>query len=294
LAFNEFMSIQPATDNGQKPIRTFIALPVYGIDPVHVQCLLGLVQDKRLNGEIHFEIGDSSPSRARNNLVQRFLERDCDQLLFIDSDIVFTPNQVLDICSRRELVVGAPYFAKQDGPVKPILNGLEPGKVAPIRPDGLQEVRYMGTGFLLIKRCVFEMIMRKQPELAYQRDEAPPGTINWAFFEEKVHRFPDGFQRFLTEDWLFCPRCLDLGIPVYCDMREQMALQHRGTVSFPLQSQRQNLFGPMPAPGVPAASPLPVVPAGTPRLASDAADSNMSIVPRGTIPATTNAEVPAT
>lgn len=238
--------------------KTFVALPVYGIDPLHVQCLLALIQDKRLNGEIHFEVGDSSPSRARNNLAQRFLEGNCDQLLFIDSDILFTTDQVLETVSRKDLVTGAFYMAKQDGPVKPIFNALEPGKIPAMRPDGMQEVRYMGTGFLCIKRPVFEILIKKfGEELAYQRDEAPQPTINYAFFQEKNYRFANGFTRFLTEDWYFCQLCQDAGISVWADMRESMLLGHRGAVTFPLQSQKQGLFGPPPTPAPPA-PPLPV------------------------------------
>ena len=267
--------------------KTFIALPVYGIDPFHVQCLLALQADKRLNGEIHFEVGDSSPSRVRNNLVQRFLERDCDELLFIDSDIIFTPDQVFEICARKELVVGGFYMAKQDGGVKPIFNAFEPGQQPPMRDDGMLEVRYMGTGFLRIKRAVFDILIKRfGPELSFQRDESPIPTLNYAFFQEKVYRYPTGFSRFLTEDWYFCQLCQDAGISVWGDMRENMCLGHRGSVQFPLQSQRATLFGPAPTPAPPVASPLPVVPAGGARLAenNDGAAAPSAVVLRGTMP----------
>jgi hypothetical protein len=255
---------------------------------------MALQQAHPLNCEIHWEIGDSSPSRVRNNLVARFLASDCEQMLFIDSDILFSVAQVADICSKPELVVGHVYMAKQDGAAKPIFNTFPPGESPPMRADGMQKMRYMGTGFLRIKRCVFEMMINKYPEMAYQRDEAPAGTVNYSFFEERVWKFPNGFQRFLTEDWLFCQRCLDLGIDVWADVREDKLCGHRGTVVFPLNSQKAGLFGPSPAPVPAQSASLPGPTAGARQSGSaDTANTEIAtplqrdtapleIVPRGT------------
>lgn len=243
--------------------KTFIALPVYGIDPFFAQSVAALCADRRLLGGIRWEIGDSSPSRVRNTLVWHFLRSDCDQILFIDSDLVFTPDDILRITSHKEGVVGGFYFAKQEG-LKPIYNSFEVGQIPPMREDGLQEVRYMGTGFLCIKRYVFEVMAKKlEAELAFTPDESPAGTVCHAYFEEKNYRYPNGHVRFLTEDWLFCQRCLDVGFKVWGDRK--IVVKHRGAIAFPLESKMHEVFGSTPAPVTSAPTPQPVAAADVAR-----------------------------
>ena len=55
-----------------------------------------------------------------------------------------------------------------------------------------------------------------------------------------VYEYQDGHRRYLSEDWYFCQRWLDLGGDVLVDTR--IILQHIGTAIFPLQTQRAELF----------------------------------------------------
>lgn len=251
---------QPAN----KGDKTFLALPIYGIDPFFAISVWNLVASKVMEGGIRPQVGDSSPSRVRNTLVHAFLESDCDQLLFIDSDLSFTPQDIQRLIGHKELVVGGFYCAKQQGNAKLIFNALESNP--PCRADGMQKVKFMGTGLLKVRRPVFEMMLNKfGEEMKFQLDEAPAGTFSHAFFEERVWRYPNGATRFLTEDWLFCQRCIDLGLDVWADTG--ILVQHHGPVSYPLETQKPQILRAAPVTVASAVSPLPVVPADAARSA---------------------------
>lgn len=236
--------------------KTFIALPAYSVDALHVQCLMTLAVS-RLNVGLQFNVGDSSPTRARNTLTAQFLASDCEQILFIDSDILFHVEHISRICSHRELVVGGFYCKKQQGTGALVFNSLDANQIQPPRPDGLQKVKYMGTGFLCIKRTVFEiMINRFGEEMVFHPDETAPDAKQYAFWQEGPYQYKDGNRRFLTEDWRFCQKCHDCGIDVWGDTG--ILVDHRGMTQFPLETQKADICGVKPAPAAAPSLPLPV------------------------------------
>lgn len=185
-------------------------------------------------------IGDSLVSRARNTLTAKFLASDCTHLLFIDSDLIFSGEQVERLLSHNEDVAGGFYPKKKEGELEWVCNAKLDGSHVDAR--GLQEVRYMGTGFLLIKRGVFErMIGRFGEEIAYHPDNDPSAT-EWDFWTVGVHR-PSG--RYLSEDWFFCQRALDLGYKVFGDTK--VILKHVGQAIYPLQTQMDAFTSPEPS-----------------------------------------------
>lgn len=239
------MEVPPINGNG-KTKKVFIALPIYGsIDPYFFQSMLKLVQEvqiKGLHGAVRPHIGDSAVGRARNSLTREFLESDCTHLLFIDCDLLFSTDHIKRIMSHDDPIVGGLYCKKQEGPVQLVLNGsLTPTQE---RPDHLLEVRYIGTGFLRIAREVFEkMIERYGEELRYQCDH-DRNITEYDFWQMGVYKYPDGTRRWLSEDWYFCQRALDLGYKVYADLG--VTLKHSGGALFPLSYQEKQLFGKQP------------------------------------------------
>lgn len=222
--------------------RVMVAIPYYGgTPPAFTECLLRLVQQPPCNLVIRHCNGDSLVSRARNTLTAEFLDSDCTDLLFVDSDLIFSSDHVWRMISHDADVVGGFYPKKQDGELQWVCNALvkdDPG------PDtrGLQPVRYMGTGFLRIKRHVFEqMIARWGDEIMYHPDHAEHRT-EYDLWPVGVYKYPDGSRRYLSEDWYFCQRWLDLGGQVLADTR--VILSHIGHAVYPLQSQRSQLFLP--------------------------------------------------
>ncbi len=180
---------------------------------------------------------DPSVERARNILTQNFLESDCTHILFVDADIGFASEDVARIASHNEGVVGGLYPLKnQDPTVKWCLNALEPSP-APT-PEGLQQVKYIGTGFLCVRRDVFERIADFNGYLLDYRQDFPPHRIEHAYWRQGV-----AGRRFLTEDWMFCHLCHQIGIPVFADTG--VVLKHAGRAEWPLPHQAGNPFAPV-------------------------------------------------
>lgn len=213
--------------------KLFVAVPCYGSVPVQfMQCMIRLVTETPCNLTVRFVPGDSLVSRARNTLTADFLSTDCTHLLFIDSDLVFSPEHIARLLAHCEKVVGGFYPKKQDGALQWVCNALAEHPYADGR--GLQRVRYMGTGFLMVERCVFAAMLEELGEaIAYTADQT--GRAEHDFWAVGPYGFPDGSTRYLSEDWYFCQRVLDLGVPVYGDTR--VILKHLGSACYPLQSQ---------------------------------------------------------
>lgn len=226
--------------------KVFVAVPIYGgLDPFFSQCLIRLASNPPCNMALRLQAGDSLVARARNTLTADFLASDCTHLLFIDSDLVFGAEQIVHLVSHFEdpavKIAGGCYPKKQQGDVQWVCNGCVEERQA--REDGLLEVRYVGTGFMMIAREVFEaMIYRFGEELRYTPDHRKDRE-EYDFWSVGTYRYPDGSKRYLSEDWFFCQRWLDLDPANKVWMDTRVILKHVGTAVYPLDTQEQTLFG---------------------------------------------------
>jgi FkbM family methyltransferase len=204
--------------------KLFVALPVYGqVDPFFTQSMQRLLMDPPCSIVVKYEIGDSLIPRARNRLAQCFLESDCTDLLFIDSDLIFSAAHVKRIMSHMEPLVGGFYPKKQSGDPHWVCNYEVP--VPDPREDGLQELVYIGTGFMRISRTVFEQMLKQfGPALEYRCDDT--GRLEHDFFSVGAFK-----GRYLSEDWYFCQRWRDLGGKVWGDTK--FFLKHVGMKIYP-------------------------------------------------------------
>ncbi len=238
--------------------KLFIALPVYGaLDVFFTQSLIKVLNDPPVAMMLRLNPGDSLVSRSRNTLTADFLESDATHLLFIDTDLIFSGDQIERILAHQEDVVGGFYPKKQEGPVQWVCNAhLSPNEP---RADGLQDVRYMGTGFLCTHRRVFERMIEVYGEqLRYKADHRD--RTEYDFWSVGTYQYPDGSRRYLSEDWFFCQRALDLGFKVWGDTK--IVLKHVGQAIYPLKSQESELFGvPLPTMATDTAGPSVIAPA---------------------------------
>jgi FkbM family methyltransferase len=214
------------------PVKLWVALPVYGgYHPFFIAPLLNLVLSPPCNLTVRQCAGDSLVARARNKLAAEFLASDCTHLLFLDTDLIFTNEQIARLLSHDEMIVAGLYPKKQPT-LAWVCNVLD----EPTEPDerGLQRIKYAGTGCLMVKREVFERMIQAHPELAYEADDGDKHGTRFDFFSCGVHVGKDGRRRYLSEDWWFCQRALDLGIPVHADVH--VVLKHVGDCVYPLQN----------------------------------------------------------
>jgi hypothetical protein len=181
-------------------------------------------------------------TRARNDLVGRFLRTNGTHLMFIDADIGFTPAQFFRLLDFDVDMAAAAYPLKridwgrarqavEDN--RPDLEGaaLEyvvyfdgEGRTVTARNDFIR-VRYAGTGFLLIRRAVIERLYAAHPELRYKLIERSP-DIARADIAEQVSLFeciidPDT-KEYLSEDYAFCRRWLALGGEIWLDIKSRL------------------------------------------------------------------------
>ena len=245
--------------------KVFIGTPCYGgmITADYFKSCLRLVNEApKHNIQLQFgTIGNESLiTRARNTLVQLFMDHlDYTHLLFIDADIGFSERTVMRMLELDEEVVTGVYPRKTIDWTKVIrkvkekpdikenellasslqynLNVKNPEHVEVKK--GFIEVLDGATGFMLIKRQVFEKMAKAYPELKFKSDQHlndphdktfnyhDNSNWNYAFFDTTVE--PET-KRYLSEDYAFCRLWQKIGGTVYADITS--GLTHYGTYAF--------------------------------------------------------------
>lgn len=103
--------------------------------------------------------GNCHVDDARNSIVRDFLESDCTELVFLDSDVTFEPKDLVQLCSRDCDIVGGVYPYRREGGENMPVRLMDGGEVH----DGLREVEGLPTGFMKIKRHVLEKMAELRP-----------------------------------------------------------------------------------------------------------------------------------
>ena len=174
---------------------------------------------------------ESLISRARNTLTAKFLNTEgSTHLMFIDADIGWEPWHLLVLLDAQKDVIGGLYPMKSL-PVKWCVNGI-PGKAEDPNSNHV-EVTKTGTGFLLMKREVFEKLNGHPATKPFANDIGLPPELNphmKTYFDTAVRE-----GRYYSEDWTFCENWRDLGGEVWVDKR--ILLRHTGTYVFDAASQ---------------------------------------------------------
>jgi hypothetical protein len=167
---------------------------------------------------------ESLINRARNKIANYVLNHpEIDRLLFIDSDITWEYDQFLALFNSDKMVVGGTYPMKTS-PIwlnfntlpehQRIFKGARKGlpefqeykKLA--APNGEIEVMHIPTGFMMIRREVFQNLAGKV--LTYRHNEGGKSETHHEFFPVRVK---DGVLE--SEDWAFCSLCREHGMKIY-------------------------------------------------------------------------------
>ena len=185
-------------------------------------------------------VNESLISRARNTLTAKFLDMpDATHLFFVDADIGWEPWHLLVLLNRDVDVIGGLYPMKTM-PIKWVVNGFEGAEEG---PDGLQEVSKAGTGFLLMKKHVFEKMKTHPAVKQYKNDIGLDPKYDQhlkTYFDTAVRQ-----NRYYSEDWTFCENWRDMGGRIWMDKR--VLLRHSGSYVFCMENQQHlmNTIGPM-------------------------------------------------
>lgn len=204
--------------NKRRQFGIMFALPMFG-GMCHGDFALGLVRTVHLLTDLGFKVNtqamfnESLITRARNNLARTFIQDPAmDMLMFIDADIVFAAEDVLRLILADKDFVGGVYPRKtihwdvvakaavagkenpQDWGYSYLFKGVEGSE----SEGDLIEVTHAATGFLLLRRSVFQKLMPLTPY--YEDVIAGQSVIGWDFF--KVGIGENG--KYTSEDYWFC------------------------------------------------------------------------------------------
>ena len=218
-----------------KTTRVHICMPCYG-GMLTESCFMSYIKWSNACRQLGIDwtmetmTNESLISRARNTLTAKFLNnKDSTHLMFVDTDIGWEPWHLLVMLNRDVDVIGGLYPMKSL-PVKWCVNGFDGAEQG---PDGLQEVSKTGTGFMLIKRHVFEKLDAHPATKPFNNDIGLPAELNpymKTYFDTAVRE-----NRYYSEDWTFCENWRDIGGQVFVDKR--VLLKHTGTYVFDYQTQ---------------------------------------------------------
>ena len=154
--------------------------------------------------------GNAHVDDARNEVVKTFLASDCTELLFLDADVSWESEQLKQLIDRDVALVGGVYPHRRDKPDE------MPVRLLSTEPlYGLLEVEGLPTGFMKIKRQVFEMMKPHCQQYAGM-------TI---YFERTL---VDGTR--WGGDLNFCNKWRSIGGKIYADY--ELTLGHNGKTTY--------------------------------------------------------------
>lgn len=168
---------------------------------------------------------DAYIGKARSTVVNRFMASGMENLMFIDADVGFEPQGVIDLCTAAPDIVMGLYLMKTTQARYPAL--LSNPVVRHPSDMRLVKIIYGPAGFLRIRRRVIETMKAKWPEEYY---------IDGV--QGKVHDlFPHGRyeHHFTGEDIIFCERAITCGFDLWAMQR--IRLRHFGERSWDSQWQ---------------------------------------------------------
>ena len=177
-------------------------------------CKLGLTKD--INVFCIYMSYDALVQRARNDIVQLALDSNVDDLVFIDTDVDWNPEDFFKLLDHDVDIVGGVYPKKGDEesyPVKINQNEYQ------VQENGLVEVEGLPTGFMRIRKDALKKIWDASDEYTEAHKEKP---IRMCFNVSINSR-----NELVSEDISFCEKWKSLGGKLYFD--PSINLSHVGT-----------------------------------------------------------------
>jgi hypothetical protein len=238
------------------PAKLFVATPMYGglCTGGYTMGILECVQTFMQSGvQMYYSymMNESLITRARNGMAYDFLQSDATHLMFIDADISFKPIDIVRmIQADKEIICG--MYPKKEINWQLVSDAVKQGVDYKDLPNytgsfvvnlvggahettgninSPMEIDNGGTGFMLIKREVFEALKDKVPtytnDMVLIVDKNPVKKIIHEFFATSIDETSN---RLLSEDYHFCKIARQIGYKVYA--APWANLVHSGTYNF--------------------------------------------------------------
>lgn len=197
-----------------------VGTPMYGgmCCSEYVQSLLNLQGELQTGGCTLTRIfigNESLVQRGRNTIVHHFLKTDASHLMFIDADQSFRPVDIAKMLEADKPLIAGPVPMKAINWSKvkqgAVLNRPDLSRRTGIfnihKLDGHEmksvdkpfQVEWAGTGFMLIRRDVFETLMPHTQKYKNGGETIPPDESVYNFFRVEVED-----EELSGEDSFFC------------------------------------------------------------------------------------------
>jgi hypothetical protein len=208
--------------------KLFIGIPAYdGKLNIKTAFALAQLMPKAAQLGVSVFLSDLSNcsiiTMARNALVHEFLKTDATELLFIDSDVIVNPDDILRLMAQsgdKDITAGMYPRRAKDEKFFADLHYTDSGDLE--FNGSMMRVKRAPTGFMLIQRHVLEQMVFAHPEWTYEKS---PTEQMSAVFDFAI---VDG--KYVGEDYLFCDRATKMGFTVYIDV--DISLPHIGPNEF--------------------------------------------------------------
>ena len=202
---------------------------------------------------------ESLIQRARNGIVAKFLSDDsATHLMFIDADITFNWVSVVKLLISGKELSGGCYpkkcfnwdkikhqigknpgmkddelMAKSlDYVFNPIYHQQGENQVIIRVENGMAQVKDIGTGFMMIAKSAIRKMIVRYPETKYRNNVAGYGNavMNDCFYTLFDCCIDPVSKVYLSEDYLFCKRWIDMGGELWLDLNTN--LNHTGIIDY--------------------------------------------------------------
>lgn len=212
---------------------------------------------------------DALIDRCRATAMEQFLATDCDVLVSLDHDLSWEPGDLLRIATKAhetKAIVGAAVAKRAKG--QGIASAIVEAGAWRHGSDRLVATDYLGAAFTAVPRCIAESVMSKWDKTVQgfrpsflpctwpHRASANAVTMTlplrrslklgdirkamenvpddrYASIHDStivVHETEQILIDYLSEDWAFCRRAIELGWPVFVDLQPRVA--HHGTYAY--------------------------------------------------------------
>lgn len=197
-------------------IRLAICMPTR--DTVHSICAYSLynlsqiLTEDNIDSKLFLSPG-TLIANQRHELVLAAKEWEATHVMFIDSDIEFSPHHVINLLDFDESIVGAAYSKRVEPLITTAWHKIDDWNShvnVMEQTDSHIQVECLALGFCLIEISVFEKLNLPWFILGYNK------TVN----------------QYTGEDIEFFRQCNDAGIPIWLDIATTCELGHLGTKSF--------------------------------------------------------------
>lgn len=204
----------------EKVRKVLIATPAYDgrLDVWYTNSLVNTIRLAQANNIfVHpvFMAYDALIQRARNDLFGLAVEGEYDDMIFIDSDMEWNPEWIMELLARPEAVVGGTARKKTDDAEIYVAKTND----ITVHANGLIKCEGLGTGFVKISREAFTALWEASPEYTNE------GKTRRMICNVQV---VDG--QLYSEDTVLFKKLNELGFDCWLDPK--MTCAHIGTKKF--------------------------------------------------------------